>query len=190
MGSFIPFNIRFANNFYKNLKTTKKFNLLMNGAVGVRTQFLSWLSKNNKEENNSLKYEIKPKCFIFDNDKSGQEKFNSIKKLLEENKQKRIFNKIKIESNEISDKNNIFKGYKVIRTINDESEKAFILIYKNKKEIEDFIQDKELRKHLKDCKLNEKQKNLLLVEESNKKIIANSFKDYIDDLKDILGIKD
>ena len=91
---FIPFNIRFSNNFAndKESQNSKICNEIINGSIGVKTQFLSWLSKNNRIKKGHLTNEIKPKCFIFDNDLSGQEKFNSIKKLLEENKQKSFLN--------------------------------------------------------------------------------------------------
>ncbi|MBO6072578.1 hypothetical protein J6P59_02910 [bacterium] len=62
------------------------------------------MSKNDKK-NNSLK-EIKPKCFIFDNDCEGQEKYKSIISILN---QKDILNQIDIKFNKIID-NKIFNG--------------------------------------------------------------------------------
>ncbi|MBO6095579.1 hypothetical protein J6P11_06345 [bacterium] len=62
------------------------------------------MSKNDRK-NNSLK-EIKPKCFIFDNDCVGREKYDSILSILN---QKDILNQIDIKVNKIID-NKIFNG--------------------------------------------------------------------------------
>ena len=185
----ISFNIRFANNFKFNKHSSdhnddlnKEFNKLINGAVGVRTQFLSWLSKNDKK-NNSLK-EIKPKFFIFDNDCEGQEKYKSIISILN---QKHILNQIKIEFNKIID-NKIFDGWEVRRQRKDfKEQKSFILIYKNKEEIEDFIENKEIRENCKNNKANIEE----IIKNNNnwKQKIANSFEKYIKALQEILSNK-
>ena len=109
----------------------------MNGAVGVKTQFLSWLSKNNKDNKiNSLRNDCpKSKCFIFDNDESGKKEYEFIVNNLQTKEIKNWF--IKLEYKEIETEE-IFNGYQVTRQLGEESleEKAFILIYKNEIEKE------------------------------------------------------
>ena len=185
----ISFNIRFANNFKFNKHSSdhnddlnEEFNKLMNGAVGVKTQFLSWLSKNDKK-NNSLK-EIKPKCFIFDNDRAGKENYESIICILN---QKDILNQIDINVNRVID-NKIFNGWEVKRQRKDfKEQKAFILIYKNKEEIEDFIENEEIGVKCKNNKANIEEN----IKKNNdwKQEIANSFEEYIRTLQEILSNK-
>lgn len=135
--------------------------------------YVSWLSRNDKK-NNSLK-EIKPKCFIFDNDCEGQEKYKSIISILN---QKDILNQIKIEFNKIID-NKIFDGWEVRRQRKDfKEENAFILIYKNKEEIEE------------NCKNNKANIEEIIKNNNNwKQKIANSFEEYIRRLQEILSNK-
>ncbi|MBQ5492744.1 MAG: hypothetical protein IIT78_02560 [Mycoplasmataceae bacterium] len=144
--------------------------------------YVSWLSKNDNK-NNSLK-EIKPKCFIFDNDCEGQEKYESIILILN---QKDILNQIEIKFKKIID-NNIFNGFEVKRQRKDfQEQKAFILIYKNEEEIEAFIKNKEIKEKCKNNKANIEK----IIKKNNdwKQEIANSFEEYIRTLQEILSNK-
>lgn len=212
---FIPFNIRFANHFESNSvdkendkairKPTNSFNKLINGSVGVKTQFLSWLSKNNKINKEKMKTnkEIKPKVFIFDNDESGKKSFNKIEKTIIKKKSntniKIGLSVIEINWEEIFE-NNVFYGYRITRIIDKIEEKAFILIYKQKIskkgknleefEIEDFIKEKNYKEIFNEFKGNKRQieNKLSEIDKQWREKLSEWFKDYILSLKKILKI--
>lgn len=172
-----PFNFRSSNNVKsKPNDNLEKINKLINGAVGVHTQFWSWVTRdkiNNK----------KPIIFIFDNDSVGNKYYSEIEECIESSSIK-INSYLSLDCKKISD-NKIFEVFlfkKFFKKEENEEKKELALILKYKEEgttIENFYNSydefKQFDKWNMENELND------LTEELAEKF-KDCFSEYLDNL--------